>query len=105
VCGDLRGNLILFPLLKGLLLNTSVASDVKVSPLNYFKGVHGISSVSSVSFGRLSSNLTEICSVWPDFKLLCKKKLLCACLRILFIFFYFLSCSDRWGWVHLLCGI
>ncbi|XP_075641415.1 uncharacterized protein LOC142613103 isoform X1 [Castanea sativa] len=66
VCGDLRGNLVLFPLLKSLLLNTSVASEEKMSPINYFKGVHGISSMSSVSFARLSSNQIEICSTGGD---------------------------------------
>ncbi|KAG6619439.1 uncharacterized protein LOC122317079 isoform X2 [Carya illinoinensis] len=66
VCGDVRGNLVLFPLLKDLLLNTSVASKVKISPINYFKGVHGISSVSSVSFSRLSSEQIEICSTGGD---------------------------------------
>lgn len=68
VCGDLRGNLVLFPLLKSMLLNTAVASEVKICPINYFKGVHGISSVSSVSWFRLSLYQSEICSVWPKFK-------------------------------------
>nr|GEV10943.1 hypothetical protein [Tanacetum cinerariifolium] len=40
VCGDLRGNLILFPLLRDLLL----ASVAHIAPINYFKGAHGISS-------------------------------------------------------------
>ncbi|KAJ7977730.1 WD repeat-containing protein [Quillaja saponaria] len=66
VCGDLRGNLILFPLLKDMLLGISIASEVKKSPLNYFKGAHGISSVSSVSLATLSSNQIEICSTGAD---------------------------------------
>lgn len=63
VCGDIRGNLVLFPLRKGVLQGTEVASNVKISPSNYFKGAHGISSVSSVSVGRLSSSQIEIRSV------------------------------------------
>ncbi|PRQ45101.1 hypothetical protein RchiOBHm_Chr3g0486511 [Rosa chinensis] len=45
-----------------VLLGTLVASDVKISPSSCFKGAHGISSISSVAFARLSSNQTEICS-------------------------------------------
>lgn len=63
VCGDLRGNLILFPLLRDLLLGTSTASELKISPLNYFKGAHGISTVSNVSVAKLRSNQIEIRSV------------------------------------------
>ncbi|XP_021895939.1 WD repeat-containing protein 6 [Carica papaya] len=64
VCGDLRGNLVLFPLLKDLLTGMPSALGVKITPINYFKGAHGISNVSSLSFGRLSSSKIEICSVW-----------------------------------------
>lgn len=63
VCGDVRGNLILFPLLRDLLLGTSAGLEVKVSPLNYFKGAHGISTVSNVSVAKLRSNQIEIRSV------------------------------------------
>ncbi|XP_021812748.1 uncharacterized protein LOC110755775 isoform X3 [Prunus avium] len=66
VCGDIRGNLVLFPLRKGVLQGTEVASNVKISPSNYFKGAHGISSVSSVSVGRLSSSQIEIRSTGAD---------------------------------------
>ncbi|KAK3194383.1 hypothetical protein Dsin_025693 [Dipteronia sinensis] len=66
VCGDLRGNLILFPLSREQLLGTSAASDGKISPLNYFKGAHGISTVSSISVARLSSNQIEIRSTGGD---------------------------------------
>ncbi|KAI9182295.1 hypothetical protein LWI28_023964 [Acer negundo] len=66
VCGDLRGNLILFPLSRDLLLGMSAASDGKISPLNYFKGAHGISTVSSISVARLSSNQIEIRSTGGD---------------------------------------
>lgn len=63
VCGDIRGNLVLFPLLKSVLLGTLVSSDVKISPSSCSKGAHGISSISSVAVARLSSNQIEICSV------------------------------------------
>ncbi|KAM0015733.1 putative transcription factor WD40-like family [Helianthus debilis subsp. tardiflorus] len=58
VCGDLRGNLVLFPLLRDLSLSTPASSVAHISPLNYFKGAHGISSVTSVSIhGSSSSNI------------------------------------------------
>ncbi|GLT50571.1 hypothetical protein SLA2020_240490 [Shorea laevis] len=66
VCGDLRGNLVLFALSKGLLLSMSAASTVKTSPLNYFKVAHGISSVSSISVFRLNCNQVEIRSTGAD---------------------------------------
>lgn len=63
-CGDLRGNMVLFPLLKYLVLGTYVTQEVKkISPINHFKGVHGISSVTSVSVTMLGYNQIEICSV------------------------------------------
>lgn len=68
-CGDLRGNLVLFPLLRDLLNDKSVALHVELSPLNYFKGAHGISTVSNVSVAKLRSNQTEIRSVWPKINL------------------------------------
>lgn len=63
MCGDIRGNLVLFPLLKSTLVGTSVASDTKISALAYFKGAHGISTVTSVAVARLRSNQIEIRSV------------------------------------------
>ncbi|WRX08182.1 WD40 repeat - like 5 [Theobroma cacao] len=66
VCGDLRGNLVLFPLSKDLLLCMSTISGVKISPLSYFKGAHGISSVSNISVARLSCNQIEIRSTGAD---------------------------------------
>ncbi|KAE8723231.1 Chlorophyll a-b binding protein [Hibiscus syriacus] len=60
VCGDLRGNLVLFPLSKELLLSTSASLGVKISPLSYFKGAHGISTVSNISVARLSHSQIEI---------------------------------------------
>ncbi|KAK7284533.1 hypothetical protein RJT34_19280 [Clitoria ternatea] len=65
-CGDLRGNMVLFPLLKNLVLGTSVAQETKTPPVNHFKGVHGISSVTSVSVTKLGYNQTEICSTGAD---------------------------------------
>lgn len=62
-CGDLRGNMVLFPLLKNLVLGTSVAQEMKIPPVNHFKGVHGISSVSSVVVTKLGYNQIEIRSV------------------------------------------
>ncbi|KAF8401230.1 hypothetical protein HHK36_012160 [Tetracentron sinense] len=66
VCGDQRGNLIVFPLSKDVLLGTSVASEAKIPPLNYFKGAHGISSVSSISTAKFSFNQVEIRSTGGD---------------------------------------
>lgn len=65
ICGDLRGNLVLFPLLKDLLLNTFVMSAAKISPISHFKGAHGISTVSSISVTHMSFNHIELCSVRP----------------------------------------
>jgi hypothetical protein len=62
-CGDVRGNMVLFPLLKNLVLGTSVAQEMKIPPVNHFKGVHGISSVSSVVVTKLVYNQIEIRSV------------------------------------------
>ncbi|KAK8718200.1 hypothetical protein V6N13_045443 [Hibiscus sabdariffa] len=66
VCGDLRGNLVLFPLSKELLLSTSATLGVKISPLSYFKGAHGISTVSNISVARLSCNQIEIRTTGAD---------------------------------------
>ncbi|KAF3436595.1 hypothetical protein FNV43_RR23687 [Rhamnella rubrinervis] len=65
VCGDIRGNLVLFPLSKSVLLGTSVASEMKISALNYFKGAHGISTVTSVAVSRLLNQI-EIRSTGGD---------------------------------------
>ncbi|KAK8509757.1 hypothetical protein V6N13_093606 [Hibiscus sabdariffa] len=66
VCGDLRGNLVLFPLSKELLLSTSATLGVKISPLSYFKGAHGISTVSNILVARLSCNQIEIRTTGAD---------------------------------------
>ncbi|KAK2364819.1 notchless protein [Trifolium repens] len=65
-CGDVRGNMVLFPLLKNLVLGTSVAQEMKIPPVNHFKGVHGISSVSSVVVTKLVYNQIEIRSTGAD---------------------------------------
>lgn len=65
MCGDLRGNLVLFPLVKELLLGKSNVSESKISPLNYFKGAHGISGVCRVLIANSSSGQVGICSVCP----------------------------------------
>ncbi|TKY61668.1 WD repeat-containing protein 6 [Spatholobus suberectus] len=65
-CGDVRGNMVLFPLLKNLVLGISAVQETKIPPLNHFKGVHGISTVSSVSVTKLGYNHIEICSTGAD---------------------------------------
>lgn len=65
VCGDVRGNLILFPLSNDLLHGRTITTGVKITPTCYFKGAHGISTVTSVVVARLGSCQTEIHSVLP----------------------------------------
>ncbi|XP_010428847.1 PREDICTED: WD repeat-containing protein 6-like isoform X1 [Camelina sativa] len=66
LCGDLRGNITLFPLSKDMLNGVSVSSELKIPSLIYFKGAHGISTVSSLSVARITSNKAEICSTGAD---------------------------------------
>uniref|UniRef100_A0A6N2NEC3 Uncharacterized protein n=1 Tax=Salix viminalis TaxID=40686 RepID=A0A6N2NEC3_SALVM len=66
VCGDSRGNLVLFPLSKDLLQDKPTAPQIKISPLCYFKGSHGISTVSNISVAKLSSDMIEIRSTGGD---------------------------------------
>ncbi|XP_038903665.1 uncharacterized protein LOC120090197 isoform X2 [Benincasa hispida] len=66
VCGDVRGNLILFPLSKDLLLDSPITTVVKIIPTCYFKGAHGISTVTSVVVARLESCQTELHSTGAD---------------------------------------
>ncbi|KAJ8752101.1 hypothetical protein K2173_001776 [Erythroxylum novogranatense] len=66
ICGDLRGNLVLFPLPKDLLLCTPHLPALKISQLSYFKGAHGISSVSSISVAKSSFDEIEICTTGSD---------------------------------------
>ncbi|KAK7337576.1 hypothetical protein VNO77_18158 [Canavalia gladiata] len=65
-CGDLRGNMVLFPLLKNLVLGTSAGQEMKIPPVNNFKGVHGISTVATVSLTTIGYNQIEICSTGAD---------------------------------------
>ncbi|XP_055962170.1 uncharacterized protein LOC126688213 isoform X2 [Mercurialis annua] len=65
VCGDLRGNLALFALTKSLLLDSPTEPKI-IPPLNYFKGAHGISSVSSIIISNSSSNEIDMCSIGGD---------------------------------------
>lgn len=67
VCGDLRGNLIVYPLSKGLLLEKSAKYEVRISPINYFEGAHGISAISSISIASFCSSRIEICSVGHEY--------------------------------------
>ncbi|ESQ46931.1 hypothetical protein EUTSA_v10027621mg [Eutrema salsugineum] len=66
VCGDLRGNITLFPLSKDMLNGVSASPELKIPSLNYFKAAHGISTVSSLSVSKLTSNKAEICSTGGD---------------------------------------
>ncbi|KAL6515884.1 hypothetical protein OROGR_019189 [Orobanche gracilis] len=66
VCGDIRGNVLLFSLPKDILCSTSISSEVKASPVIYFKGAHGVSSVSSVSICSLSLDQVDIQSMGAD---------------------------------------
>ncbi|XP_073147643.1 uncharacterized protein [Henckelia pumila] len=66
VCGDIRGNLLLFSLPRGELSSHSAAADINISPTNYFKGAHGVSSVCSVSVAGFCSDQVEIRSTGAD---------------------------------------
>ncbi|CAM8965527.1 unnamed protein product [Rhodiola kirilowii] len=66
VCGDLRGNLILFHLSKDIVSSSSLETQLRVPPRSYFKGVHGISSVASITVSCLSTNQSEIRSTGGD---------------------------------------
>ncbi|KAF5190872.1 Wd repeat-containing protein [Thalictrum thalictroides] len=65
VCGDQRGNLVTFSLPKGLL-TTLIVSETKSSPINSFKGAHGISSVTSISVSKTNFNQVGIESTGGD---------------------------------------
>lgn len=73
ICGDLRGNLLLFPLMKDELLDAPVAPQLKISPMSHFKGAHGISTLSSISVTGCRPNLIEIHSVLNLDEFLCTK--------------------------------
>lgn len=66
VCGDIGGNLLLFSLPRTELSGHSVAADLNISPMNYFKGAHGVSSVCSVSVAGYCSDQVEIRSTGAD---------------------------------------
>lgn len=67
VCGDIRGNVLLFPLKKNLLYNSPITLEENVSPLAFFKGAHGISTVCSVSIIGSGPSQLDIHSVWPSY--------------------------------------
>ncbi|XP_031112942.1 uncharacterized protein LOC116016710 isoform X1 [Ipomoea triloba] len=66
VCGDIRGNVLLFPLKKNLLYNSPITLEEDVSPLAFFKGAHGISTVCSVSIVGSSPSQLDIHSTGGD---------------------------------------
>ncbi|XP_075524062.1 uncharacterized protein LOC142556499 isoform X1 [Primulina tabacum] len=66
VCGDIRGNLLLFSLPRRELSGHSAAADIDISPVNYFKGAHGVSSVCSVSVAGFCYDQVEIRSTGAD---------------------------------------
>ncbi|KAM3323632.1 putative protein isoform X1 [Capsicum chacoense] len=66
VCGDVRGNLLLFPLQRDILFSMSTASEINISPFSYFRGAHGISTVCSISIASFSPTQLEIHSTGGD---------------------------------------
>ncbi|XP_055818010.1 uncharacterized protein LOC129887079 isoform X2 [Solanum dulcamara] len=66
VCGDIRGNLLLFPLQRDILFSMSAASEINITPLNNFRGAHGISTVCSISIASFSPTQLEIHSTGGD---------------------------------------
>lgn len=70
MCGDIRGNLLLFPLQRDILFSMSTASEIYITPLNNFRGAHGISTVCSISIASFSPTQLEIHSVRPEWMLI-----------------------------------
>ncbi|EPS68398.1 hypothetical protein M569_06369, partial [Genlisea aurea] len=66
VCGDSRGNLMLFSLPEDLLCSSSGTTEMEALPICHFKGAHGVSSVRSVSIASLPFDEVEICSTGAD---------------------------------------
>ncbi|XP_077240486.1 transducin family protein / WD-40 repeat family protein isoform X2 [Tasmannia lanceolata] len=66
VCGDQRGNLIVFTFSKSLLLAHCIESEAKIPALTYFKGAHGISNVGSIFITTSNFNQVEIRSTGGD---------------------------------------
>lgn len=65
VCGDIRGNILLYPLSRSALFGPSVSSEAKTTPISYFKGAHGISSVCSISITTYSGQV-DVCTTGQD---------------------------------------
>ena len=63
ICGDQRGNLTVYPLSKGLIVDNSDKIVEEVSLLRQFKGAHGISSVNSILLSKLNPYQTEVHTV------------------------------------------
>ncbi|CAN4112818.1 unnamed protein product [Withania somnifera] len=66
VCGDIRGNLLLFPLERDILFSMSTASEINITPISNFRGAHGISTVCSISIASFSPPQLEIHSTGGD---------------------------------------
>ncbi|XP_019250971.1 PREDICTED: uncharacterized protein LOC109229873 isoform X2 [Nicotiana attenuata] len=66
VCGDIRGNLLLFPMQRDILFSMSTASEINISPFSNFRGAHGISTVCSISIASFGPTQLEIHSTGGD---------------------------------------
>eukprot|EP01018_Ginkgo_biloba_P008951 Gb_26563 [translate_table: standard] len=66
VCGDQRGNLVVFSLPKSLLDLDDVIYQETFQTLCLFKGAHGISTVASISVGTSNGKQIHICSTGRD---------------------------------------
>ncbi|KAL4203038.1 hypothetical protein AMTRI_Chr02g224220 [Amborella trichopoda] len=66
VCGDQRGNLIIFPIPKSLSVAESIVLEATIPVLTHFKGAHGISCVASISISTSSCNEVQIRSTGRD---------------------------------------
>nr|CAD1829707.1 unnamed protein product [Ananas comosus var. bracteatus] len=66
VCGDKRGNVTVFPLMEGLISSDCCDLLEKISPLDSFKGAHGISSVTSICVGVPNFSHVEIFTTGGD---------------------------------------
>lgn len=66
VCGDQRGNLVVFEFPARLIDLDNVIMPEKFPTFCSFKGAHGISSVASISVARSNGNQIFICSTGKD---------------------------------------
>ncbi|XP_020590632.1 uncharacterized protein LOC110031650 isoform X2 [Phalaenopsis equestris] len=66
VCGDLRGNLTVYPLSEDIMNSVAIEMVKKVSLINRFKGAHGISTVTSIMITMLDFNQMEIRTTGGD---------------------------------------